>query len=64
VALASVVVALPVAGLGLLLASPGDLGTVRWAGVGLAWWGTTGALAVQALALLIGGHADRSSRDW
>lgn len=63
VAVASVVVALTVAGLGLLLASPGDLGTLRWAGVGVAWWGTTGALAAQALVLLIGGDPDRSSED-
>ena len=60
VTLASIIVGLALGGLGVLLASPEDLGAVRWGGVGLAWWGAMGALGLQALALVIGGDRSRS----
>jgi hypothetical protein len=58
--LACATVVLALGALGALLASSADLGAVRWGGVGLAWWGAMGVLALQTLALVIGGERDRS----
>ena len=40
------------AGVGALLAAPGDLGAVRLLGVALGWWAVIGALLV-VLAILV-----------
>ena len=54
---ATVLVAL--AGPAILLGAPGDLGAIRWSGVGLGWWVAFGALVLQVVALAIGAARDR-----
>jgi len=49
--------------LGALLAAPGDLGAITWAGVGLAWWGALGTLTVEALVLLVAGPRGAGRRE-
>jgi hypothetical protein len=50
---ATLLVVLPLAAVGWLLAAPGELAAVRLAGVALGWWaaGAAWALALLALAL-------------
>lgn len=63
VLIGSTTVALALGLLGALLAVPGDLGAITWAGVGLAWWGALGTLTVEALVLLVVGPRGAGRRE-